>query len=459
MNLTHNPSQIPDVTQDDRSETCQQLSEISEQLLTQARNSGATQAEVSCSVSKGTNVSVRMQQVDTIESTYDRGIVVTVYFGKRKGTASTADLQPSSLNSTVAHACAIARYTEDDPASGLADAELMAKHAIDFDLWHPWTHEPQVLIDRAMACEAAGLAYDAKITNSDTGFASSMQHLAVYANSHGFIGQESQTQHNVGCALIAGKADQMQRDSWYSAALTASSLDADENIGRTAAQRVLARLEPKNIATCQVPVVFTAQVARTLIGHFFAAISGGALYRKASFLFDHLGKNIFPEWFCIEENPHLHRGWKSSAFDGEGVATRNAPIIENGILQRYLLSSYSARRLGLASTANAGGVHNITCSANARDLKEILAQVKKGVLITECMGQGVNTVTGDYSRGASGFWVENGICVHPVDGITIAGNLKDMLASIEMVGADIDPRSSLHIGSVLLRQMTVAGAT
>ena len=446
---------------DDSRERLARLEALSSRLLDACRARGARQAEVSCSEERGLSVNVRMGEVETVESTRDRGIAVTVYFGHRKGSASTADLRESSLEATVEQACAIARVTEEDEAAGLADARRMAEPGPqgwpDFDDWHPWAIDADGAIDLALACEAAGRDVDARIGNSDGASVSTSQSVSVYANSHGFVGGERGTHHSIGCALIAGAGEAMQRDGWYSIALAADDLEAPGAIGRRAAQRALARLEPRSMATGEYPVLFAAEVARSLVGHLLGAVSGGALYRRASFLLDSAGTRIFPDWFSIHEQPHLRRGLRSAAFDNEGVATRESALVEGGVLQRYLLGSYSARRLGLESTGNAGGVHNLAIAPNAGDFDALLRGMGRGLVVTELMGQGVNGVTGDYSRGAAGFFVENGAIAWPVDGITIAGNLRAMFGGIEAVGSDVDPRSHIRTGSILVGRMTVAG--
>ena len=298
---------------------------------------------------------------------------------------------------------------------------------------------------------------DPRIGNSDGASANANATISVYANSHGFLGAERSTSYSIGCALIAGEGDEMQRDSWYSVALAEGDLEAPEAVGRKAAQRTLERLDPQSLPTGEVPVLFAAEMARSLIGHYLSAVSGSALYRKASFLLDSVGTRVFPDWFDIDELPFLPRGLRSAAFDAEGVATRESPLVRGGIVQRYVLGSYSARKLGLTTTANAGGVHNLQVRANAVGLDELVKGMGRGLLVTELMGQGVNAITGDYSRGAAGFWVEGGRIAYPVDGITIAGNLKSMFGAIEAVGADIDPRSHVRMGSMLLGRMTVAG--
>ena len=442
---------------DDSLQRLEHLASISQRLREKARALGASQCEVSCSEERGMDVNVRLGEVETVESTHDRGIAVTVYFGQRKGSASTADLQETSLETTVAQACAIARHTEDDPAAGLADAALMAREFPDLDTWHPWQLDARHAVDLALACEAAGRQADARIGNSDGASVATAQSLSVYANSHGFIGRERSSHHSIGCALIAGQGDGMQRDGWYSSAMARADLQDPQAIGRRAAERTVARLQPRSLPTGQVPVLFAAEVARSLIGHLLGAVSGGALYRRASFLLDSVGTHLFQDWFAIDEQPLLRRGLRSTAFDGEGVATRDAALVQGGVLQRYVLGSYSARKLGLQTTGNAGGVHNLKVAANAGDLSSLLSGMGTGLLVTELMGQGVNGVTGDYSRGAAGFWVENGQVAWPVDSITIAGNLKQMFASIEAVGSDVDPRSHIATGSILMGKMTVAG--
>lgn len=433
------------------------LAELSRRMLDACRARGATQAEVSCSEDAGLSVNVRMGEVETVESTRDRGIGVTVYFGKRKGSASTADLREESLEATVAQACAIAGYTEDDPFSGLADADRMARGERDFDTWHPWYIDADQAVELALACETAGRGFDARIENSGGASVGTGASLAVYANSHGFLGRERSTHHSLSCSLIAGRGDEMQREGWYTTALAADDLEGAVAVGRKAAERTVARLAPRQLATGEYPVLFAAESASSLIGHLIGAVSGGALYRRSSFLLDSVGEKLFPEWFSIRENPFQMRGLRSTAYDGEGVATRESMLVENGVLQRYVLGSYSARKLGLQSTGNAGGVHNLEVAANAGDFDSLLRQMGRGLLVTELMGQGVNAVTGDYSRGAGGFWVENGELQYPVDGITIAGNLRRMFESFEAVGTDVDPRSHVGTGSILLGKMMVAG--
>lgn len=443
---------------DDSQARLDRLSDLARDLLARARVLGASQAEVSCDEDRGLNVNVRMGAVESVESTRDRSIGITVYFGQRKGSASTADLRPESLEATVAQACAIARHTEDDPASGLADVERMATDVREFDSWHPWRLEADEAVDLALASEAAGRDADPRIANSDGASASTGESIGVYANSHGFLGRERDSHHSISCALIAGEGDDMQRDGWYSLALAREDLETPAAIGRRAAERTLARLQPRTLPTGTLPVLFHAEVARSLFGHLLGAVSGSALYRGASFLLDSVGTRVLPDWCVVRERPFLMRGMRSSAFDAEGVATRESDLVRDGILQRYVLGSYSARKLGLQSTGNAGGVFNLEVAANAEGLDALIRDMGTGLLVTELMGQGVNAITGDYSRGAAGFYVENGEIAYPVDGITIAGNLREMLRGIEAIGSDVDPRSHLRVGSILVGRMTVAGS-
>jgi PmbA protein len=433
------------------------LSETAREVLRLCAARGAGQAEVSLNEDRGLAVNVRMGEVETVERTRDRGVAVTVYFGKRKGSASTADLQPSSLVATVEQACAIARFTEEDAAAGLADPGRMATDFPDLDTWHPWNIDADGAIALALEAEAAGLQADARIGNSDGGALNTGDSVAVYANSHGFLGAERGTHHTLSVSMIAGSGDGMQRDYWYSNALSADDLEPPAAIGRRAAERAVARLAPRSVRTGDYPVLFSPETARSLVGHLLGAVSGGALYRRASFLLDAAGTKLFPDWFSLVEKPRLRRGLRSANFDAEGVATTESALVRDGVLQRYVLGSYSARRLGLESTGNAGGIHNLLATANARGLDAMRAGMGRGLLVTELMGQGVNTITGDYSRGAAGFWIENGEIAHAVDEVTIAGNLREVFLGIEAVGADIDRRSHLLVGSVLVGRMTVAG--
>lgn len=443
-------------TQDRSLEELDRLAQLAEDVIRRARAAGASQAEVAASIDTGLNVNVRLGEVETVEHTRDRGFGLTVYFGKRKGSASTADLNPDSIQATLDQACAIARFTEEDQAAGLADADRMATQFPDLDLWHPWQIDTQGAIALGKQIEDAGRAH-AGITNSDGAGVQMGESIAVYANSHGFLGRERGTRHSLSLSLIAGDDDGMQRDYWYDSVRSADDFMSAVALGDKAAQRTLARMGAQRLSTRQCPVMFSPEVARGLIGHLIGAVSGGALYRRASFLLDHAGKQIMPPWLNIVERPLLMRGQGSSVFDAEGVATSDSALIENGVLARYVLGSYSARKLGLQSTGNAGGIHNLIVEPGQDDFAAMLKRMGNGLLVTEVMGQGVSTVTGDYSRGAAGFWVENGQIAYPVEEITIAANLRDMYANIVAVGADVDPRSHLLTGSILLEQMTIAG--
>lgn len=432
------------------------LAELAEDVVRRARAAGASQAEVAAGIDTGLGVNVRLGEVETVEHTRDRGFGLTVYFGQRKGMANTADLQSDSIQATIDQACAIARHTEDDPCAGLADAERMATTFPDLDLWHPWGVDVDAAIELGREIEAAGRDMPG-ITNSEGASVQAGATLGVYANSHGFTGRERGTRHGMSCALIAADENGMQRDYWYDSVRSVDDFMPARALGCKAAERTLARLGAKRLSTRQCPVLFTPEVARGLIGHLLAAVSGGSLYREASFLLDSKGQSIFPEWLSIIERPQLPRGPGSAAFDAEGVATHESPLVENGVLTRYLLGSYSARKLGLASTGNAGGVHNLEIGHGEDGFSDMLKRLDTGLVVTEVMGQGVSIVTGDYSRGASGFWVENGEIVHPVEEITIAANLRDMFAGIVAVGSDVDRRSRVMTGSILLERMTVAG--
>ena len=448
---------VPDQSQHE----LDRLSELAEDVIRRARAAGASQAEVAASIDTGLSVNVRLGEVETVEHTRDRGFGLTVYFGQRKGSASTADLHPDSIQATLDQACAIARYTEEDPAAGLADPARMATQFPDLDLWHPWDIDTARAIELGIAIEDAGRAH-AGISNSDGASVQAGQGVSVYANSHGFVGRERGTRHAISLALIAGDADGMQRDYWYDSARAAGDFISARALGDKAAQRTLARLGARSLSTRQCPVLFAPELARGLIGHLLGAVSGGALYRQASFLLDHVGKPVMPGWLNIMERPQLRRGPGSGSFDAEGVATRDSALIENGVLARYVLGSYSARKLGLESTGNAGGIHNLIVAPGSAeqaqdDFAGLLRRMGTGLLVTELMGQGVSTITGDYSRGAAGFWVEQGEIAYPVEEITIAGNLREMFAGIVAVGADVDARSSVQVGSILLERMTVAG--
>jgi PmbA protein len=437
----------------------EQLTDLVSFALEEARRQGASQSEVDASVSRGLSVSVRLGEVDTVEYQRDRGLAVTVYFGKRKGSASTADLAPSALLETVGKACAIARYTAEDPYAGLIEPEALARDIPDLDLDHPWDLSPERAIEIARDCEAAGLGVDPRIRNSEGGSVGSQRHSGVYGNSLGFLAGYSSTSHSVSCSLIAEAGGEMQRDHWYTVARDAADLEDGARVGRIAGERALARLGARRLTTRKAPVAFTPDVARGLIGHFIGAIRGTSQYRKASFLLDAAGSQVFPAFLQMHERPHLPKGLASSPFDQEGAATRDRELIRDGVLDGYVLGSYSARRLGLKTTGNAGGIHNLIVAASDGGLgaEAFLARLDTGLLVTELMGQGVNGVTGDYSRGASGFWVERGAIQHPVHEVTIAGNLKRMYLDIAAVGSDTDARGTVRTPSLLVSEMTIAG--
>ena len=433
------------------------LQGIAEDVIRRCKAKGASEADVAASIDEGLSVNVRLGEVETVERTRDRGVSVTVYFGRRKGSANTADLDPTSIEQTIEHACAIARYTEEDPANGLPDAELLAREFPDLDLWHPWDITAEEAIRLGIEIEDAGRAFDPRIDNSEGASVQAGASMTAYANSLGFSGTERGTRHSLSCALIAEDDAGMQRDYWYDTARSAGDFTSAIDIGRKAAERTVARLGARKLSTRECPVLFVPETARSLVGHFLSAVSGGALYRRASFLVDHAGKRVFPEWMQIAERPHIARGHGSTAFDSEGVATRDSDLIRDGVLQRYILGSYSARKLGLQSTGNAGGVHNIIVEPGKDDLPQLLKRMGSGLVVTELMGQGVSLITGDYSRGASGYWVENGEIAYPVEEITIASNLRDAFDRIEAVGSDVDRRSHILSGSILIGRMTIAG--
>jgi len=434
------------------------LEEHAATALSHAASLGASAAEVSASSHSGLSVNVRLGAVDTLEHTRDRGVSVTVYRGRCKGVASSADLRPQSILDCVDRANDIARFTQEDRCSGLAEKDLMATQFPDLDLWHPREVDADQAIERAIACEQAAMDADKRISNSEGAAVNLGQSISVYGNSHGFMGRRSGTRFSQSCVVIAGEGDSMQRDYWYDAVRQFDDLEAVEVTGAEAARRTVARLGARQVPTSQSPVLFAPEVARGLLGHFIGAISGGNLYRKASFLLDSLGQQLFPGTINITEIPHLQKGPSSAAFDAEGVATVEKNVIENGTLNNYVLSSYSARRLGMETTGNAGGVRNLRLPAGQHSQAELLQQMGTGLLVTEVMGQGVSILTGDYSRGAAGFWVENGEIQFPVQEVTIAANLRDIFANILAVGSDLDTRSGIQTGSLLIGGMTIAGS-
>ena len=427
--------------------------------LGRARALGASAAEADASIQKGLTTTVRMGEVDTIEYHRDRGLAVTVYFGQRKGSASTADLRPAAVELTVAKACTIARHTASDECAGLADADAMANEIPDLDLDHPWSIEPEQAVDVARACEAAGLAVDARVRNSEGASLSTHRGVRVYGNSHGFLAGYPSTRHSLSCALLAQAGADMQRDYWYSMARDAAELQPGAAIGRRAGERAIARLGARRLGTRRAAVLFSPEMARGFYAHFLGAIRGTSQYRRASFLLDAAGQQVFPSFLQMQERPRLPRALASSSFDAEGVATRDRELVRDGGLDGYVLGSYSARKLGLKTTGNAGGVHNLLVSAPAasHDFSGLLAQMGSGLYVTELLGQGVNGVTGDYSRGASGFWIEGGAIAYPVHELTIAGNLRDMYRGVVALGTDVDAQGAIRCGSVVVEGMTIAG--
>jgi PmbA protein len=434
------------------------LESIIEHALREARSRGASQAEAAVSQDTGLSVGVRLGEVETLEHQRDRSMGITVYFGQRKGSASTADFSLEAVGATVAKACSIARFTAEDASSGLAEAALMERAPPDLDLSHPWNVTADRAIEIAKSCESAALRFDARINNSEGASVGTHQGLHVYGNTHGFVGGYPTTSHTLSCVVLAGTGEDMQRDYWYSSSRDWHELQDPEAVGRESARRTIARLEPRKISTRRAPVLFVPELARGLIGHFVAAIRGSSQYRQASFLLNSAGQPVFPTNFSIAERPHLPKAMASAPFDDEGVATRDRELVAEGILTGYILSSYSARKLGLQTTGNAGGSHNLIVAPTLTGgASAMLSRLGTGLLLTELMGQGINTVTGDYSRGAAGFWVENGEIQYPVAEVTIAGNLRSMFLGIGAVGDDIDTRGGVRVGSILLQEMTIAG--
>lgn len=434
-----------------------QLKGIADDALRHAAAAGASSAELDIHEGFGQTVSVRRDEVETIEYNRDKGMSVTVYIGKQRGHASTSDLTPEAVRTTVDAALSIARLTASDEFAALADADLLAKSFPDLDLYHPWGLSVDDAVRIARDCERAAFAADSRINNSDGATVSAQQAHFVYANSNGFVAGYPSTRHYVGCAVTAGKGDNMQRDSWWSMARAHEDLDAWEEVGATAGKRTARRLDAKKLSTRKTPVVFESPVASSLLGHYVAAVSGTSLYRKQSFLLDSLGSRVFPKFVQIDELPHLKRGLASGVFDNEGVATRPRQVVKNGVVKGYFLGSYAARKLGMSSTGNAGGAHNLVMRSTGDAFDAMLKNMGRGLLVTDLLGHGTNMVTGDYSRGAAGFWIENGELAFPVHEVTVAGNLKEMFASIAAIANDALTRTSRQTGSILIDGMTVAG--
>jgi len=434
------------------------LQEQVEAIIAEARKQGASACEVAVSLEQGLSTTVRQREVETVEFNRDQGFGITLYVGQRKGSASTSASGPEAVRETVAAALAIAKHTSEDECSGLADAALMARDIPDLDLYHDWGIEPEKAIEMALTCEAAAFDADPRILNADGTTLNTHQGCRVYGNSHGFIGGYASTRHSLSCVMIAEGEGQMQRDYWYDVNRQGNLLADPRSIGIRAAQRAASRLGARPVATCEVPVLFSAELAGGLFGSFLSAISGGNLYRKSSFLDGAIGQRLFPSWLTLDERPHIPRALGSAAFDADGLATYAKPFVDNGELVSYLLGTYSGRKLGLPSTANAGGVHNLYVTHGVEDQAALIRRMGRGLLVTELMGHGLNMVTGDYSRGAAGYWVENGEIQHAVQEVTIAGNMKDMFQQIVAIGSDLETRSNIHTGSVLIERMTVAGS-
>ncbi|MGH8659376.1 MAG: metalloprotease PmbA [Gammaproteobacteria bacterium] len=439
-----------------RDEEQQALRAIS-QTLEEARRQGVSAAEAAVSAGSGLTATVRMGDVERIEHRRDKALSITVFRDGRRGSANTTDLSSKAITASVTAAAEIARHTVADPCAGLVEAELMAREVPDLDLFHPWEITPEGAAAIAQECEDAARAHDPRIRNSEGATVSSFSGTHAYGNSHGFSGSWRRSYGSIGCAVIAQDNQGMQRDYWHSASCHPAGLQDPAEIGIKAARRALGRLGARKIETRKVPVLFEARVARSVFGHFIAAISGTALYRKASFLVDHLGKKVFPKYLRIHEQPHLPQALGSAPFDGDGVATQARDIVREGLLRSYVLSGYSARKLGMQTTGNAGGVRNLSIEPGGSDLEELARQMDQGFLVTELMGFGVNSVTGDYSRGASGYWVEHGEIQFPIEEMTIASNLKHLFLGILAVGNDVDTNANIRTGSLLIENMTVAG--
>lgn len=441
--------------------SAEQLAALADEILTLAKKAGASDAEVELSESQGQNVSVRMQELESVEYMREKSLALSVYFGKRKGSASTGDFSKDALKNTVNAACDIARFTAEDDCAGLADAEELADaelaHKNDLDLFHPWDLEVSQLIDLAKEIEDAGLSLDEKISNSEGAGVSLGLAQFHYANSRGFAGGGQSSRHSLSASLVAEDASGMQRDYWYAQARAAEDLPSARCIGEKAGERALRRLNARRLSTCQAPVLFAPNLSAGLLGHFIHAVSGGSLYRESSFLLNSLDQKIFADCVQIREDPFIKRALASAYFDNNGVKTQKRQIVENGVLKSYFLSAYSARKLGLKNTGNAGGVHNLLLQSTGESFAELLQKMQRGLFVTELLGQGVNAITGDYSRGAAGFWVEDGAIAFPVEEITIASNLKTMFLNIAAIGNDIEVHGSRQTGSILIQEMMIAG--
>ncbi len=435
----------------------ERLRELAQAVLDHARDLDASACETDVSEGIGQSVTVRRGEVETIEYNRDKGIGVTVYLGTRRGHASSLDFSLAAVRATVEAALSIARFTAEDSCAGLPEPELLAKGSMDLDLFHPWNLPVEEAIELARRCEQAAYAVSPLITNSEGASVSAQQSHFVSANSLGFMDGYATSRHYLSVAPIAGKGAAMERDDWYSGHRDPGDLAAPEAIGDYAARRALSRLKARKLKTCQVPVLLEAPLASGLIGSFVYAVSGGSLYRKSSFLVDSLGEQVFPSFVRIDERPHLKKALASSPFDDDGVATRDRSVVDGGVVQGYFLSTYTARKLGMPTTGNAGGSHNLIVEPGDLDFRGLIKEMGTGLLVTELLGHGINYLTGDYSRGAAGYWVEGGEIAYPVHEVTIAGNLKDMFGGVVAVGSDTVVRGSKQVGSVLIERMTVAG--
>ena len=433
------------------------LKHIVEDALSEAQKQGATSCDAEISKSSGFSVSVRLGDIETIEHDRNQSLGITVYIGQKKGNASTSDLGAKAIKETVAAACAIARYATEDPFSGLPDEHKIARQSADLDLYHPWNIEPQQALDIALQCETAALEFDPAINNSEGATLSSHSGVQVLGNSLGFLEGYWSSRHSISCCVIGERDAAMQRDYWYTVARDQSELENAQSVGIKTAKRTLRRLGSRSLSPRQCPVLFSPEVARSLIGNFISAISGGNLYRKNTFLLDSLGHVVFPESLQIQQQPHLHKALGSAPFDAEGVATQTHDIVHNGVINNYVLSSYSARKLGMQTTGNAGGIYNLTVQPGQQNFDQLVDTMGTGFIVLELIGQGVNMMTGDYSRGAAGLWVENGKIAHPVEEVTIAGNLKEMFKQIIEVGNDVNFSSNIRTGSILIEKMVLAG--
>jgi PmbA protein len=442
---------------ENRFDVATEFQAMAERVLAAAKAKGATAAELDLDKGTGLSVEVRMGQVDKLQYHRDQGINLTVYFGHRKGFASTGDFSAQALDDTLEAACRIARYTSEDDFNGLGDAERMATDFPKLDLYHPWELDADAAIEMAIQTETVAREHDARITNSEGASVDSYAGMSLYANSHGFMGINHGTRHSLSCSVVAQDGDSMQRDYWYSVSRVPGLLESADSVGAEAAQRTVRRLNARSLSTREAPVLFVPQMARGLIGQLVSAISGSSQYRKASFLLNSLGQQAFPDFVQLREDPFIRQALGSRSYDSEGVATQARDILKDGVIQDYFLGSYSARKLGMQSTGSASGASNLLLADTGISFPGLLAAMGTGLMVTELIGNGINGITGDYSRGAVGYWVENGMIVHPVEEVTIAGNLKDMFKGIVAIGDDVDERGSIRTGSILIDKMTIAG--